>query len=157
MASFYMQEVDENPEPGGSIAVDGEGRVYLADTYNNRIRRLDLTAGTVATIAGIGMAGFSGDGGPATAAMLNRPRDLEFGPDGNLYVADTDNQRVRMIEMATGLITTVAGNGTAGFSGDGGPATAAALNRPFGIAFDKAGQLFVADTFNNRFRRVVRP
>jgi DNA-binding beta-propeller fold protein YncE len=156
LADFYMQQANENPEPGGSITVDDAGRVYLADTYNNRIRRIDLTAGTVTTIAGIGMPGFSGDGGPATAAALNQPRDLEIGPDGRLYVADTDNQRIRAIDLQTGIISTVAGNGQVGFSGDGGLAIAASFSRPFGVAFDRQGQMYVADTFNNRIRKVVR-
>jgi sugar lactone lactonase YvrE len=151
-----MQQANENPEPGGSITVDDAGRVYVADTYNNRIRRIDFTAGTVTTIAGIGVAGFSGDGGPATAAALNQPRDLELGPDGRLYIADTDNHRIRAVDLQTGLIATVAGNGQSGFSGDGGLATAATFARPFGVAFDRQGQMYVADTFNNRIRKVVR-
>jgi sugar lactone lactonase YvrE len=155
MADFYMQEINENPEPGGSITVDAQGRIYLADTYNHRIRRIDLAANVVTTIAGNGTKGFGGDGGPATQAMLNAPRDLELGPDGRLYVADTDNQRIRAIDLNSGLITTVAGNGTAGFSGDGGQATAASFSRPFGVAFDREGNMFVADTFNNRIRKVV--
>jgi DNA-binding beta-propeller fold protein YncE len=156
-AAFWMQEANENPEPGGSIALDGDGRLYLADTFNNRIRRIDLTAGVVTTIAGNGTRDFSGDGGPATEAALNRPRDLELGPDGRLYIADTDNNRVRVVDLESGIISTVVGSGAAGFSGDGGPARAAALHRPFGVAFDGRGQLYVADTFNNRIRKVVRP
>jgi sugar lactone lactonase YvrE len=157
MADFHMQESNENPEPGGSITVDLEGRVYLADTYNHRIRRIDFTAGTVTTIAGNGTPGFSGDGGPATMAALDYPRDLELGPDGRLYIADTDNQRIRVVDLASGIISTFAGNGQAGFAGDGGPATAASFSRPFGIGFDREGNLYVADTFNNRIRKVVRP
>jgi hypothetical protein len=155
LASFYMQQIDENPEPGGSITVDGDGRVYLADTYNNRIRRIDFTARTVTTVAGNGTAGFGGDGGPAIAASLNLPRDIELGPDGRLFIADTNNQRIRAVDLTTGIITTIAGSGEGGFDGDGGPATAAKLQRPFGIGFDRDGQLYVADTFNNRFRKVV--
>jgi sugar lactone lactonase YvrE len=155
LADFYMQQANENPEPGGSITVDADGRVYLADTYNDRIRRIDLTAGTVTTIAGNGTTGFAGDGGPATAASLNRPRDLELGPDGRLYIADTDNQRIRVVDLNTGIISTVAGTGQAAFAGDGGLATAASFSRPFGIAFDREGNLYVADTFNNRIRKVV--
>ncbi len=154
-ASFFMQESNENPEPGGSIALDARGRLYLADTYNNRIRRLDFDAGSVETIAGNGTAGFGGDGGPAKGAQLARPRDLEIGPDGRLYVADTDNHRVRVIDLGTGVIDTFAGNGTDGFGGDGGPARDAALARPFGIAFDTTGNLYIADTFNDRIRKVT--
>ena len=157
LADFYMQEANDNPEPGGSITVDGQGRVYLADTYNHRIRRIDPAASTVTTIAGDGTKGFSGDGGPATAAALALPRDLELGPDGRLYIADTDNHRIRVIDLTTGIITTFAGNGQATFAGDGGNLLAASFSRPFGIAFDRDGNLYVADTFNNRIRKVVRP
>jgi sugar lactone lactonase YvrE len=155
-ATFHFQEVSDNPEPGGGIAMDGQGRLYVADSWNHRIRRIDLTADLIETVAGNGTAGFSGDGGPATAASLNYPRDVEFGPDGRLYIADTDNQRVRALDLATGVITTVAGNGGQGFFGDGAPPTGAMLNRPFGIAFDAAGSLYIADTFNNRIRKVQK-
>lgn len=156
-AQFFMQERNENPEPGGSITVDQQGRIYLADTFNQKIRRIDLAANTVTTIAGNGTRGFSGDGGPATEAALNRPRDLELGPDGRLYIADTDNHRVRAVDLTTGVITTVAGDGERRFHGDGGPALQASYFRPFGIAFDGDGNLYIADTFNNRIRKVVRP
>ena len=153
-ASFEMQEANDNPEPGGSITVAPDGVLYLADTFNNRIRRIDFAKGLVNTVAGGDARGFAGDGGPAQAALLNQPRDLEIGPDGRLYIADTDNHRIRVVDLRTGIIDTVAGNGTAGFSGDEGAATAAALRRPFGIGFDKSGDLMVADTYNNRIRRV---
>jgi DNA-binding beta-propeller fold protein YncE len=156
-ADFDMQQDNNNPEPGGSITVDGEGRVYLADTYNNRIRRIDFAAGTVTTIAGNGTKGFAGDGGPATAASLNQPRDLELGPDQRLYIADTDNHRIRVLDLQTGIISTFAGNGQAAFTGDGGSALVASFSRPFGVAFDRDGNLYVADTFNHRIRKVVRP
>ncbi len=156
LARFYLQQANENPEPGGNIALAPDGRLYIADTFNNRIRRVDFVAGTVETVAGNGTAGFGGDGGPATEASLNLPRDLEIGPDGRLYIADTNNHRVRAVDLVTGTIETVAGNGTRGFSGEGGPATQASLSRPFGIAFDGAGNLYVADTLNNRIRRISR-
>jgi sugar lactone lactonase YvrE len=156
-ASFDMQEANENPEPGGGITVDAQGRIYLADTFNNRIRRIDPVAGLVTTVAGNGTAGFSGDGGDALAASLNQPRDLEFAPDGRLFIADTDNHRIRAVDLTTSTITTVAGNGQRAFSGDGGPAREAAFFRPFGVAFDAQGNLYVADTFNNRIRKVVTP
>lgn len=154
-AKFHMQEVNDNPEPGGSLAVDGRGRIYLADTFNHRIRLIDLEAQTVSTVAGNGGIGFSGDGGSALGASLNHPRDLELGPDGKLYIADTDNHRVRAVDLQTGVISTVAGSGVQGFGGDGGAATAARLDRPFGIGFDADGNLLVADTRNNRIRKVV--
>jgi sugar lactone lactonase YvrE len=88
--------------------------------------------------------------------MVNFPQDLEIGPDGNLYFADTDNNRVRMIDLTTGIITTVAGTGTSGYSGDGGQAVNAELRRPFGVAFDANGDLYVSDTFNSRIRKVKR-
>ena len=112
--------------------------------------------GMVTTIAGTGDKGFGGDGGPATEAQLSFPQDLEIGPDGNLYFADANNNRVRMIDLTTNVITTVAGTGEHGYGGDGGPADAAKLNRPFGVAFDAAGDLYVSDTFNSRIRKVKR-
>jgi hypothetical protein len=143
-----------NPTPGGGLALDAQGRIYFSDTNNQRIRRADLQADLIETVIGNGVAGFSGDGGQGDAASINNPRDLEFGPDGRLYVADELNNRVRAWDPATGIVTTVAGNGSAGFSGDGGPATAAQLNRPSGLAFDPDGLLYVADSYNHRVRRV---
>jgi DNA-binding beta-propeller fold protein YncE len=155
-ARFAMQESNENPEPGGNIAFGPDGRLYLADTFNNRIRQIDLQVGTVITVAGNGTEGFSGDGGLATSASLRQPRDIEFGPDQRLYIADTNNHRVRAVDLRTGLIETVVGDGVPGWKGDQGPARLASLHRPFGIAFDPAGNLIVTDTFNNRIRKVAR-
>jgi sugar lactone lactonase YvrE len=143
-----------NPPPGGALAVDRQGRLYISDTLNHRIRRADLALDVIETIAGNGETGFSGDGGPAIQAALNNPRDLGFGPDGRLYLADEMNHRVRAIDLDTGIIATVVGNGETGFSGDGGPAIQAALNRPAGLEFDRDGRLYVADTYNHRIRRV---
>ena len=109
------------------VAVDGSGNLYIADTGNDRIRKVD-TSGTITTIAGSGASGFSGDGGPATAARLNSPADVAVDGSGNLYIADTGNDRIRKVDTS-GTITTIAGSGASGFSGDGGPATAARLNR----------------------------
>lgn len=145
-----------NPSPGGSIAMDAQGRLFISDCLNNRIRRVDFAANVIETIAGDGVIGFDGDGGSALEASFNNPRDIEIGPDGALYVADELNNRIRRIDLTSGIITTVAGNGTADFSGDGGLATAAGLFRPSGIAFDSAGDLYIADSYNHRIRVVRR-
>ena len=137
------------------LAVDAASNLYVADTGNHRVRRID-PAGVISTIAGTGEVGFSGDGGPATEARLNLseyPGGVVVDVAGNLYVADTGNHRVRRIDPA-GVISTIAGTGEAGFSGDGGPASEARLNRPFGLAVDEAGNLFVADFENHRVRRI---
>lgn len=144
-----------NPPPAGALAFDSEGRLYISDALNNRIRRVDFQLDLIETIAGNGQAGFSGDGGPAIDASLNNPRDIVFGPDNRLYVADELNHRVRAIDLTTGTITTVAGNGLAAFVGDGGPATTSSLNRPAGLEFDAVGHLYIADTYNHRIRRVT--
>lgn len=151
-----------NPEPSGSLTIGPDGALYFSDSNNNRIRKIvfggaaDLTDGEVVTVAGTGQRGFGGDDGPAIDAQLAFPQDLEFGPDGRLYFADTNNHRVRAIDLASGTITTVAGTGEEGYAGDGGAALAAQLNRPFGIAFDAAGDLYISDTFNSRIRKVKR-
>ncbi len=111
-------------------------------------------AATVTTVAGTGAKGFSGDGGPATAARLNNVFGLARGPDGALCFCDTDNQRIRRLDAKTGVITTIAGNGTKGYSGDGGPATQASLNEPYELAWDKAGNLFFIERLNHTVRRV---
>jgi sugar lactone lactonase YvrE len=114
---------------------------------------VDLENDIIETVAGTGEAGYGGDGGPGTAAKLNNPRKLAFGPDGRLYIADEHNHRVRALDLETGTIETVAGTGEPAFAGDGGPATAAALNRPSGLAFHD-GHLYIADTENHRIRRI---
>lgn len=145
-----------NPEPTGGLLLDGT-RLYVADTLANRIRVIDLTTGTIAAFAGTGEPGYSGDGGPAAAAQLTAPRDMEKGPDGDLYIADTDNSVIRAISHVDGTIRTVAGTGAIGLDGDEGlPATEMPLARPFGIEFDPSGNLFIADTLNSRFVRVAQ-
>jgi sugar lactone lactonase YvrE len=154
-AQLKFQMANDNPEPGGGLALDDQDRLYIVDTENQRIRRVDFAADIIETIAGNGTAGFSGDGGPATEASLAWPRDVALGPDGRLYIADTDNHRVRVVDLSTGVITTVVGDGVARFGGDGGPPAAASLQRPWGITFDGAGNLYIADTKNNRVRMVM--
>ena len=145
-----------NPRPAGGLALGPDGNLYISDTLNQRIRRVDFERDRIETVAGTGVAGFSGDGGPAEQATLNNPRDIQFGPDGRLYIADEMNHSIRAIDLASGVIVTVAGTGQPGFSGDGGPATAAALNRPAGLGFDVSnGLLYIADTYNHRIRLVT--
>jgi uncharacterized protein (TIGR03437 family) len=133
------------------LALDNAGNLYIADSGNRRVRKV-TSAGIISTIAGTGVQGFSGDGGPATSAQLNTPASIIFSA-GNLYIADSSNQRIRRIS-SDGTITTVAGNGVTGFSGDGGPATGASLAFPLGMAMDSGGNLYFADGNNNRVRRI---
>jgi uncharacterized protein (TIGR03437 family) len=136
--------------PGG-IAVDALGNLFIADSGHSRVRKVSAS-GLITTVAGNGDFGFSGDGGPATSASLSGPGRIAVDTSGNLFIVD-GNTRIRKVS-ASGLITTVAGNGNQGFSGDGGPATSASLSIPKGIAVDSAGNLFIADCGNNRIRRV---
>ena len=138
------------PGPGSSVAVDSAGSLYIADWGNNRIR--EVSGGVITTVAGNGTQGSSGDNGPATSAELNGPAAIAVDSAGNLYIADTGNHRVR--KVSNGVIATVAGNGTQGFSGDNGPATNAQLYYPEGVAVDSAGNLYIADAYNNRIRKV---
>jgi uncharacterized protein (TIGR03437 family) len=135
------------------VAVDSAGNVYIADFGNNRIRKLG-TDGKISSVAGTGSAGYSGDNAAAARAALNGPRAVALDAAGNLYIADSNNQRIRMVTAANGVITTVAGIGTAGFSGDLGAATKAQLNQPRGVAVDNAGGIYIADYSNSRIRKV---
>jgi uncharacterized repeat protein (TIGR01451 family) len=135
------------------IALDSAGNLYIADVYNQRVRKVAVN-GTISTVAGNGSAGYSGDGGQATSAQLNQPFDVAVDAAGNLYVADSANHRVRKV-AANGTISTVAGTGTAGYSGDGGLATSAQLNGPDGLTVDAAGNLYIAEYANNSVRKVA--
>src|SRR5271170_3584114 len=137
-----------------AAAFDQAGDLFIADTSNNAIRRVAAGTGVITTVAGTGVAGYSGDGGAATSAQLNSPAGVTVDSAGNIYVADTVNNVVRRVDAGTNFITTVAGTGVAGYSGDGGAATSAQLFGPSGIAFDQAGNLFIADSSNNVVRRV---
>lgn len=149
-------EVGSNPEPSGGLAVGG-GKLYIADTLSHRIRVVDLETQVIEAFAGTGEAGYAGDGASALEARFNGPRELEIGPEGDLYVADTDNHVIRAIDLETGLIRTVVGTGEPGQDPeDGRLATATKLSRPFGLEFDAAGDLYVMDTINSRILKVTR-
>lgn len=135
------------------IAIDRAGNIYAAEYASHVVRKID-TAGMISTVAGVvDTAGFNGDNQPATKAWLATPSDVVIGPDNNLYIVDKGNHRIRRVD-GSGNITTVVGNGQQGYGGDGGPATQAKLNLPSAIAFDAAGNMYIADTGNHRVRRV---
>ena len=136
------------------VVIGPDGALYFCDLDNQRIRRLDLETGRTTTIAGRGERGYDGDGGPATNAALNMPHEIQFDRDGHLYIVERDSHAVRRVDAVTGVITTVAGTGEAGFSGDGGPASRAQLRQPHSIAFDPQGRLLICDIGNHRIRRV---
>ena len=139
-------------DPTG-IARGPDGAVYICDTGNHRIRRV-TPDGRIATVAGTGEPGWGGDGGPATAALLHEPYEVRFDKSGNVYWVERLSHTVRRLDPKSGLISTIAGNGTAGSSGDEGPATRAQLNDPHSIGFDRQGDLFICDVKNHRVRRI---
>ncbi len=134
------------------IAMDTAGNLYVPDYNNNVVRKVD-TGGIITTIAGTGAAGYTGDGGPASAAKLDHPWNVFVDAPGNVYIAEQANSTIRKINTS-GIITTIAGNGSSGYSGDGGAATAATFNEPWGIAMSDAGDLYISDVNNNRIRKV---
>ena len=137
------------------IGFDADGNLYFSDTFNHRIRRVDRRTGVITTCAGSGEAGYAGDGGPATRARLNEPYGIAIDKAGNVYIADRHNHCVRRVDAASGVITTFAGNGSAGFGGDGGPASEAGMVEPNGLALDPAHRrLFIADVGDHRVRVV---
>ena len=138
--------------PGG-LALDRSGNLFIADSGNNRIRRVDASSHVITTIAGSrGTYGFAGDGGSADAALLSLPHGVAVAANGDIYIADTGNNRVRRVDARTHTITTIAGTGVAGFAGDGAPAVAADLYGPIGLAIDSSQNLYIADTANHRVR-----
>jgi sugar lactone lactonase YvrE len=151
-------EAGPNPEPSGGLALDDAGRLYIADALNHCIRRVDFETNTIDTVAGNGLDGYDGDGGDARAALLGQVRDLEFGPDGRLYFADTDHHVIRALDLEQARIETVAGTGEEPAADDarieGRPARETPLKRPMGVAFDPEGNLYIADSYNNRILKV---
>ena len=136
-----------------AIAFDGTGNLYIGCNNAQRVRKVDATTGIITTVAGTGVLGYSGDGGPATAAKVYYPNNIAIDRHNNLFISDHTN-RIRKVDAITGIITTIGGNGTMGFSGDGGPATAASINAPEGIAFDSIGNLYFGDYSNHRVRKI---
>ncbi len=136
-------------------AIDAAGNIYFADYNNHRIRKITAATGVISTIAGNGTAGYSGDNGLATEASLDQPNGVALDVDGNFYFADNSNHRIRKVNASTGIITTIAGNGTAGYSGNNGLATEASINHPYDVAVDATGNIYIADSGNNRIRKVT--
>ena len=134
------------------LAIDTSGNIYIADGIMHTVHKLDLN-GIITTIAGNRTEGYSGDGGPATDAQMKFPYNVAVDVTGNLYIADLHDNRIRKVDT-NGIITTVAGNGMGGYSGDGGPATDAMINSPNDVEVDAAGNLYIADTENRRIRKV---
>ena len=147
----FTQQRVANPY---GVVIGPDGDMYFCDLDNQRIRRLDLETGEITTVAGNGIAAYAGDGGPATAASLNMPHEIQFDSEGHLYIVERDNHVVRRVDAVTGIISTVAGTGSGGFSGDGGPAADAELLRPHSIVFTPDGGLLICDIGNHRIRRV---
>ena len=137
-----------NPQ---GISLDSSGNLYIADSFNYKIRK--VTGSIITTYAGTGALGTSGDGGPANAALLNFPTGVSADNSGNVFVADYNNHKIRKISSSR-IITTVAGTGSAGVSGDGGPGTSALLNYPYGVSVDISGNVYIADSSNNKVRKL---
>ncbi|MEX2112906.1 MAG: hypothetical protein WD845_06950 [Pirellulales bacterium] len=136
------------------VEVGPEGALYITSVGQHRVLRLDRKSGVLTSVAGTGAKGYSGDGGPATAAQLNEPYEVRFDSAGNMYFVEMQNHLVRRVDAASGTISTVAGTGTAGFAGDGGAAKQAQFRQPHSIALDDRGMLYVADIGNHRIRRI---
>jgi len=140
----------QNPQ-GVSVASNGD--LYIADNSNNVIRRVDFSTGIITTVAGTGNSGYSGDNGPATSAEFNAASGVSVASNGDLYIADANNNVIRRVDFSTGIITTVAGTGNYGYSGDNGPATSAELAYPYGVSVASNGDIYIADVENNRIRK----
>ena len=139
----------------GRIAIDINSNLFIADTYNDRIRKIDATTGIITTVAGTGTAGYNGDGALATVSQLNKPFGVAIDPSGNIYIADGANNRIRKISAATGIISTVAGNGTAGYNGDNISAITAQINSANSVCIDNGGNIYFSDQNNHRIRKVT--
>ena len=159
-AGFYGFSGDGGPATNADfkcmwgIARDGSGNIYVADQFNYRVRKVTVSTGIINTFAGSGRGNFWGDGGSATSAGIDKPQGMAFDSSGNMYIADTYNNRVRKVTTG-GTISTFAGTGLPGFSGDGGAATSAKLNEPTSVAVDSNGNVFVMDSWNSVVRKIT--
>jgi sugar lactone lactonase YvrE len=140
-------------EPYG-VLPDAEGHLFIVDRLNAAIRRVDARSGVITTYAGTGEKGYGGDGGPATRAPMREPNALDFDPQGNLYIADVTDNRIRRVDRQSGVITTVSGTGRREFTGDGGPAAQAGIQGARGVAFARDGTMYICEREGNRIRRV---
>ena len=147
----YSETQVNNPY---GMTIGPDGALYFCEVDNHRVRRLDLKTRKMTLIAGNGQRGYRGDGGPAAEASLSAPHELLFDGKGDLYIAERDNHVIRKVDMKTGIISTVAGTGMAGFSGDGGPGTKAQLRQPHSIVMDRDGTILICDIGNHRIRRL---
>jgi hypothetical protein len=141
-------------EPHG-LAVDGAGNIYFADAWAHRVRKVDMASGLISTVAGTGVSGYNGDGVQASNATLSFPTGVACDVLGNLYISESWSHRVRKVDAKSGLISTVAGTGSGSYNGDGKLATTATLGSPYGVAVGVAGNIYIADTWNYRIRKVV--
>jgi sugar lactone lactonase YvrE len=137
-----------------AVHLDRAGHLFICEREGNSIRRIDARSGLISTVAGTGVKGYSGDGGPATQATFNGPKEIDIDASGNIFVVDTENHAIRRIDAQSGVVTTVAGNGKRGGTGDGGPATDATLDRPHGVVVGRPGKILIGDTNNHRIRVV---
>lgn len=137
------------------LDIDSNDNLFVSDTFNNRIRRIDAATQIITTVAGNGTQGFSGDAGLATSAGLNQPNRVSVNAAGNFFISDSGNNRIRRVDGTTGIITTFAGNGNFGFGGDNGPALSASFASPTGVVVDNQGNMYIGDLFNNRIRLVL--
>lgn len=139
-----------------ALAFDGNGDLFFSDRFNHRIRKITMSTGIISTVAGTGTLGYNGDGILATTAQINYPNNVSFDANGDLFIADWQNNRVRKVDMSTGIITTIAGTGTGGYNGDGIAATTAQLSGPAAIIFDNAGNTFISDYGGGRIRKITK-
>lgn len=153
LGAMHGKATEVNVGQPFGVEIGPDGALYVTEVQNHRVLRVDLKSGELTTVAGCGRKGYSGDGGPAAAAELNEPYEVRFDPQGNMYFVEMQNHVVRRVDARTGVITTIAGTGQAGFSGDDGPATKAQLRQPHSIALH-GGSLYIADIGNHRIRRV---